>query len=94
MNLSRTLKIKITKDNESRFREEKVDIFRVQKEAKRSFLCKDRRECGFLQSTLGDLRKNSEMKIKQYEDDKRNLQWVLYNLRLEKTGKTLSVNIH
>ena len=88
MNLSTTLKIPITKENECRFREEKMDIFRVKKYTKRSFLCKDRREFGVLQSTLGDLRKNSEIRIRQYEDDMRNLQWVLYNLRLEKTGNS------
>ena len=93
MNWSTTFKIKITKENESRFREEAVDIFRVNKDAKRWFLCKDRREFGSLQSTLGDLRKNSEMRIQQYKNDKRNLQWVLYSLRLQKTGKSFR-NIH
>lgn len=86
MNLSTVFSVKITKENESRFREESVDIFRVKKAAKRSFLSKDRLEFGSLQSTLGNLRKSSETKIKELEDHKRNLQWVLYNLRLDKTG--------
>lgn len=64
-----------------------MDIFRVKKDAKRSFLCRDRREFGVLQSTLGDLRKDNETRIRHYEDDMRNLQWALYNLRLEQTGK-------
>lgn len=64
-----------------------MDIFGVKKDAKRSFLCRDRREFGVLQSTLGDLRKDNETRIRHYEDDMRNLQWALYNLRLEQTGK-------
>ena len=94
MNLSTNAKIKpITKENESRFREETVDIFRVNKDAKRCFLCKERREFGLLESTLVDLRKNSEKRIQRYKSDKRNLQWVLYSLRLQKTGKSFQ-NIH
>lgn len=87
MDLSTTAKIQITKENESRCREETMDIFGVKKDAKRSFLCRDRREFGVLQSTLGDLRKDNETRIRHYEDDMRNLQWALYNLRLEQTGK-------
>lgn len=87
MSASTVLSVKITKENESRFREESVDIFRVKNAAKRSFLCKDRREFGSLQSTLRDLKKTNETRIKEYEDNKRNLQWVLYNLRHQKTGK-------
>lgn len=87
MSASTVFSVKITKENESRFREESVDIFRVKNAAKRSFLCKDRREFGSLQSTLRDLKKTNETRIKEYEDNKRNLQWVLYNLRHQKTGK-------
>ena len=87
MDLSTTAKIQITKENESRCREETMDIFGVKKDAKRSLLCRDRREFGVLQSTLGDLRKDNETRIRHYEDDMRNLQWALYNLRLEQTGK-------
>lgn len=87
MRASTVFSVKITKENESRFREESVDIFRVKNAAKRSFLCKDRREFGSLQSTLRDLQKSSETRKKEYEDNKRNLHWVLYNLRHEKTGK-------
>ena len=86
MNLSTPTKIKITKENENRCSEETLDIFGVQKDAKRTFLCKERREYGFLQSTLSDLRKNSEMRIRQYKDDQRNLHWDLYNLQLQKIG--------
>ena len=86
MSLSTPFSVKITKENENRFREESVDIFRVKKAAKRSFLCKDRREFSLLQSTLGDLQKSSETRIKEYDDNKRDLKWVLYNLRHEKTG--------
>lgn len=87
MDLSTTAKIQITKENESRCREETMDIFGVKKDAKRSFFSRDRREFGVLQSTLGDLRKDNETRIRHYEDDMRNLQWALYNLRLEQTGK-------
>lgn len=87
MRASTVFSVKITKENESRFREESVDIFRVKNAAKRSFLCKDRREFGSLQSTLRDLQKSSETRKKEHEDNKRNLHWVLYNLRHEKTGK-------
>lgn len=92
MSASTVLSVKITKENESRFREESVDIFRVKNAAKRSFLCKDRREFGSLQSTLRDLKKTNETRIKEYEDNKRNLQWVLYNLRHQKTGKQATVS--
>lgn len=87
MSLSTVTTVQITKLNESRFREEAVDIFRVKKAAKRSFLCKDRREFGSLQFTIGNLQKTSENNIKEYEDNKRNLQWFLYNLQLQRTGK-------
>lgn len=86
MSLSTVNSVEITKLNESRFREEAVDIFRVKKAAKRSFLCKDRREFGSLQFTLENLRKTNEIKIREYEDSKRNLQWFLYNLHQQKTG--------
>lgn len=87
MSLSTAFSVKITKENENRFKEESVDIFRVKKAAKRSFLCKDRREFGLLQSTLGNLQKSSETRIKEYDDSKRDLEWILYNLRQEKAGK-------
>ena len=87
MRASTVFSVKITKENESRFREESVDIFRVKNAAKRSFLCKDRREFGSLQSTLRDLQKSSETRKKEHEHNKHNLHWVLYNLRHEKTGK-------
>lgn len=80
--------VKITKENESRCREEALDIFRVQKDAKRLFLCRERRECSLLQSKLGDLRKNSEMELQKYKHDEQDLQWDLYNLRLGKTRMT------
>lgn len=80
--------VKITKENESRCREEALDIFRVQKDAKRLFLCRERREFSLLQSKLGDLRKNSEMELQKYKHDEQDLQWDLYNLRLGKTRMT------
>ena len=86
-NLSTVFSVKITKENENRFKEESVDLFGVKKAAKRSFLCKDRREFDLLQSTLGKLQKTSEIRIKEYDNNKRDLQWILYNLRQEKTGK-------
>ncbi|KAL9974511.1 hypothetical protein ACROYT_G011553 [Oculina patagonica] len=51
-------------------------------------MCKDRREFGLLQSTLGNLQRTSETRIKEYDDNKRDLEWVLYNLRQEKAGLT------
>lgn len=89
MSVSTVNTVQITELNESRFREEAVDIFRVKKAAKRSFLCRDRREFGSLQFTIGNLKKTSENKIKEYEENKRNLQWFLYNLRQKRTGKNL-----
>lgn len=86
-NLSTTFSVKITKENENRFKEETVDLFGVKKASKRSFLCKDRREFDLLQSTLGKLQKTSEIRIKEYDNNKRDLQWILYNLRQQKTGK-------
>lgn len=83
MSLSTSSAIKITKENENRFREEVVDIFRVQKDAKRLFLCKERREIGSLETKLGDLERDRELKIQRYNKDQRNLQWYLYDLRLE-----------
>ncbi|XP_044167127.1 uncharacterized protein LOC122946909 isoform X2 [Acropora millepora] len=83
MSFSTSSAIKITKENENRFREEVVDIFRVQKDAKRLFLCKDRREIGSLETKLGDLERDRELKIQRYNKDQRNLQWYLYDLRLE-----------
>lgn len=90
MRASTVFSVKITNENERRCREESMDIFRVKNAAKRSFLCKDRREFGSLQSTIRDLLKTSETRIKEYEDNKRNLHWVLYNLRHEKTGGKLA----
>lgn len=83
MSFSTSSAIKITKENEYRFREEVVDIFRVQKDAKRLFLCKERREVDSLETKLGDLERDRELKIQRYNKDQRNLQWYLYNLRLE-----------
>lgn len=83
MPFSTSSAIKITKENEYRFREEVVDIFRVQKEAKRLFLCKERREVDSLETKLGDLERDRELRIQRYNKDRRNLQWSLYNLRLE-----------
>lgn len=57
MSVSTVNTVQITELNESRFREEAVDIFRVKKAAKRSFLCRDRREFGSLQFTIGNLKK-------------------------------------
>ena len=86
--------IKITTENEYRSKEEVVDIFRVHKDARRLFLCKERREVGSLESSLGDLTRKREMEIQKYNNDQRNLQWALYNLRLEKSsvkGKRFTV---